>query len=198
MTNYSMNDLQRLTGRTPQSIRQVFKKEEALKKLMAEHRQETPNKKVYYDDAILEALLEYYGLSKNNPAVADEVGGGVEDTENPEIPTNNPPPPPVESISPSAPPEPQIEALQRQIAALEEEKQKQAKDIADLEKKLQDKEAERLHFIGENSKLINLLAAEKQEKEKLLLLMPPAMEKKKSLWGRIKGHFSREKEGVEE
>ena len=198
MANYSMNDLQRLTGRTPQSIRQVFKKEEALKKLMAEHRKETPNKKVYYDDAILEALLEYYGLSKNNPAVADEVGGGVEDTENPENPTNNPPPPSVENNTPSAPPEPQIEALQQQIAALEDEKRKQEKDIADLEKQLQDKEAERLHFIGENSKLINLLAAEKQEKEKLLLLMPPAAEKKKSLWGRIKGHFTREKEGVKE
>ena len=198
MANYSMNDLQRLTDRTPQSIRQVFKKEEALKKLMAEHRQETPNKKVYYDDAILEALLEYYGLSKNNPAVADEVGGGVEDTENPENPTNNPPPPPVESISPSAPPEPQIEALQRQIAALEDEKRKQEKDIADLEKQLQDKEAERLHFISENAKLVNLLTAEKQEKEKLLLLMPPAAEKKKSLWSRIKGHFTREKEGVKE
>lgn len=197
MANYSMNELQRLTNRTPQSIRQVFKKEEKLIKLMAEHKTETPNRKVYYDDAILDALLEYYGISKNNTAVEDETGGKVEDTENPEKSTNSLPPP-VESVSPSAPPETQIEALKRQIAALEDEKHKQEKDIADLEKQLQDKEAERLHFIGENAKLINLLAAEKQEKEKLLLLMPPATEKKKGLWNRIKRHFTREKEGVKE
>lgn len=200
MANYSMNDLQRLTGRTPQSIRQVFKKVESLKKLMAEHRKETPNKKVYYDDAILEALLEYYGLSKNNPAVADEVGGGVEDTENPENPQINPPPPVEANNNPSAAAQEQIEGLQAKIEALEKQLQEQAeahqRATADLEKQLQDKEAERLHFIGENAKLISLLTAEKQEKDKLLLLMPP--QEHKTVWQKVKGLFTRKEGGKNE
>lgn len=200
MALYTMNQLQTETQRTPQAIRKVFKNNEKLKALLPQHRIEKDNGRVYYDDAILEALLDYFGLSKNNPAVSAEVGGEVEDTENRENPQTNPPPASEEDKQPSAADKAELEALQSQIEALkkelEEERENREKEKADLEKQLHDKEAERLHFVGENAKLLNLLAAEKQEKSQLLLLMPPAGATKKSVWGKFKGLFTREKEAA--
>ena len=200
MALYTMNQLQAELDRTPQQIRKVLKTKDKLIKLLPQHRIEKDNGRVFYDDAILEALKEYFGLSISAPAVDEEVGGGVEDTENAENPTNNPPPPTEEDSKPAAATEAEIEALQGQIEALkkqlEEEQANREKEKADLEKQLHDKEAERLHFVGENAKLLNLLAAEKQEKNQLLLLMPPAGAAKKSVWGKFKGLFTREKEAA--
>lgn len=202
MANYSMNDLQRLLDRTPQSIRQVFKKVDSIRALLPQHRTVTPNKKVFFDDTILAALQDYYGLTENPHAVDDVVGGGDENTENPENPQTNPPPPPVEDNIPDAAEEQELAGLQAKIKALEkeiqEQQEKHKKETEDLEKQLQDKEAERLHFIGENSKLLSLLAAEKQEKDKLLLLLPPAAAERKGVWSKFKGLFSKSKGGVTE
>ena len=218
MALYTMNQLQTETQRTPQAIRKVFKNNEKIKALLPQHRIEKDNGRVYFDDAILEALKEYFGLSNFNPAVAVEVGGGIEDTENRENPQTNPPPASEEYKQPSAADEEKIAALEKQIEALEirlkdeqaqhekskadleqqletERKGREA-ERADLEKQLQDKEAERRHFIGENAKLLNLLAAEQEEKGKLLLLMPPAGEAKKTVWSKFKGLFAREKEAA--
>ena len=202
MALYSMNQLQAEVMRTPQSIRQVFKNNDKLKALLPRHKITKPNKQVFYDEEILTALKEYYGLLENNPAVAEVVGGGIEDIENPENPQTNPPPPSASTVSPSAAEAAKIDALQGQIDALQkqldEEQASRQKERADLEKQLQDKEAERLHFIGENAKLLSLLAAEKQEKDKLLLLLPPSAAEKKTLWGKFKGLFHKEKEGGKE
>lgn len=190
MANYSMKDLQRIINKTPQSIRQVLKNNDSIKLLLEEHKVETPNKKVFYDDAILNALLEYYGISKKENAVEDVVGGDSDNTETAEKPDTNPPP--------SNDIDKDTAALQSEIEELKKQLEGQKKDISNLEKQLQDKEAERLHFIGENAKLINLLAAERQERDKLLLLLPPASPTKTTIWSRFKKLFMREKEAAKD
>lgn len=89
--------------------------------LLPQHRTVTPNKKVFFDDTILAALQDYYGLTENPPAVDEVVGGGDENTKNPENPQTNPPPPPVEDNIPDAVEEEKIEGLQAKIAALEKD-----------------------------------------------------------------------------
>ena len=192
MKMYTMSDLEKLTNHTAQGIRKVLHKEDKLTCLLAEHRTVTPNKRVFYDETILNELLDYYGLTKNNPLIENVVGGGVDETEKRENPPTNPPPPVEIDNNTSSAPDAKLEALQGKIEALEKKIQEDAeihnKEIANLEKQLQDKEAERLHFIGENAKLTNLLAMEKEEKNKLLLLMPAEAEKI-SVWSRIKRRF---------
>lgn len=190
MANYSMKDLQRIINKTPQSIRQVLKNNDSIKLLLEEHKVETPNKKVFYDDAILNALLEYYGISKKENAVEDAVGVGSDNIETAEKPNTNPPP--------SNDIDKDTAALQSEIEELKKQLEGQKKDISDLEKQLHDKEAERLHFIGENAKLVNLLAAERQERDKLLLLLPPANAPKTTIWSRFKRLFVREKEAAKD
>ena len=185
-----MKDLQRIINKTPQSIRQVLKNNDSIKLLLEEHKVETPNKKVFYDDAILNALLEYYGISKKENAVEDAVGVDSDNTETAEKPDTNPPP--------SNDIDKDTAALQSEIEELKKQLEGQKKDISDLEKQLQDKEAERLHFIGENAKLINLLAAERQERDKLLLLLPTASPTKTTIWSRFKKLFVREKEAAKD
>ena len=107
---------------------------------------------------------------------------------------------PVE-VEASAAADKELEALRRQVEDLQQQLETERKgreaERADLEKQLQDKEAERRHFIGENAKLLNLLAEEQAEKSKLLLLMPPAAEHR-TLKQRIKGLFTRKEGGKNE
>ena len=199
MALYSMNQLQAEVNRTPQSIRQVLKSNDKLKALLPQHKITKPNKQVFYDEEILNALKEYYGLIEMPSAVVEEVGGDVENIENKANPINTPPLS-AGSVSTSAAEQAEIEELHKQIEVLqkqlEEEQTNRQKERADLEKQLQDKEAERLHFIGENSKLLTILAAEKQEKDKLLLLLPPAAEHRTFIQ-KLKGLFTRKEGGKE-
>lgn len=174
---YSMKQLQSITGKPPQTINRLMRKNESLIALLPEHRIKQSNGQVFYDEAIVDWLKEYFQL-ENKELVLDEVGGG--DTEN------------AAEISPKDSPRPStdealIDELRRQVDELEEQVERKDKVIADLEKQLADKEAERLHFITQNGQLTALLMTVQQEKQKLL---PPP---KQPLGERIKGFFSRKK-----
>ena len=200
MAEYTMKDLEAKTGKTSVSIRKVFDKNDELRALLPKHKRKKGQRNVVYDDAILDALLVYYGEKEppeNKNAVDDRVVGQSQETVNPE---NTETIPPVE-VEASAAADKELEALRRQVEDLQQQLETERKgreaERADLEKQLQDKEAERRHFIGENAKLLNLLAAEQEEKSKLLLLMPPAAEHK-TLKQRIKGLFTRKEGGKNE
>ena len=200
MAEYTMKDLETQTGKTAQSIHKVFNKNEEIKALLPKHKKKKGQRNFVYDDAILDALLVYYGEKEppeNKNAVEDRVVGQSDETETP----SNHETSPGGSVEPSAATDKELEALRRQVEDLQQQLETERKgreaERADLEKQLQDKEAERRHFIGENAKLLNLLAAEQEEKSKLLLLMPPAAEHK-TLKQRFKGLFTRKEGGKNE
>lgn len=178
---YTMNDLENKVGRTSQHIRQLLKKEQ-FSDLKKDHiRKEENTKRVYYDEVILDALLEYYHkkpTTEKKDTVED--AGGIEKKESEDSKNT-------ETTAPS-----NNDDSKKIISLLEQQLEEQKKRTEDLEKQLHDKEMERLHFISENAKLTNILAAEKQENERLLLLMAP--QEKKSFKERIKGFFKKDKE----
>lgn len=179
---YSMKQLQSITGKPPQTINRLMRKNESLIALLPEHRIKHSNGQVFYDEAIVNWLKEYFQL-ENKELVLDEVGGG--DTEN------------AAEISPKDSPRPStdealIDELRRQIDELEEQIERKDKVIADLEEQLKTKEAERLHFVTQNSQLTALLIAEKQEKVRLL---PPP---KQTFGEKIKSFFGKKEKPVTE
>ena len=174
---YSMKQLQTITGKPPQTINRLMRKNEKLSILMEEHRIKQSNGQVFYDEVILEWLKEYFQLN-NAPAVEDDVANTIIE--------NNP----GENLQtqPRAPiNEEQIEELRKRVNELEEIIVRKDKVIADLEEQLKAKEAERLHFITQNGQLTALLLTEQQERIKLL---PPP---KQPLGVRIKEFFGRNK-----
>ena len=178
---YSMKQLQTITGKPPQTINRLMRRNESLIELLPEHRQKLNNGQVFYDDVILDWLKSYFQLdTENSQAVENEVGGGDTEKQTPDNPKTSPPPSTNDAL---------IDELRRQVDELEEQVEKKDNVIADLEQQLKDKEAERLHFITQNGQLMALLAAEKQEKQRLL---PPP---KQSLGERIRGLFGKKKEG---
>lgn len=199
MAQYRMKELEVLVGKSHTAIRTAFSEDENIKALLPKHTIMKGKRGKAYDDVILDALRAYYGDKQppeNENAVEDRVVVDIEDNENPE----NTETIPGGSVEPSAAADKELEALRRQVEdltkQLETEREGREKERADLEKQLQDKEAERRHFIGENAKLLNLLAAEQEEKGKLLLLMPPA--EHRTLKQRIKGLFTRKEGGKNE
>ena len=193
---YSMKQLESITQRPPQTIRRLMRNNEELIALLPQHRVEKSGGRVFFDDAILDWLKNYFGIEEKK-LVADGVGVSVLEAEKAENPNTNAPAPANEVLI--AEMRRQLDELEEQVEAkdkeidslnkqLEDLKQQKDKEIANLEKQLNDKEAERLHFVSQNGVLTNLLAAEKQEKLKLL---PPPRE---SLGKRIKNYFSKNKE----
>lgn len=197
---YTMKDLQERTQKTPQTIRRVLRTYPKAVSLIPEHRTETANGKVFFDDAILSCLLEYFGIEaqppENEPLSEESVGGGIMEEEASANPQTNPAPPTDES-----PAEAEAEATQddllKRIAELEaqlaNERQEHADAIADLTQQLKDKDGERLHFISENAKLLALLAAEKQEKQAIQLMLPPP---RRTIGDRIRALFGKNKEAA--
>jgi hypothetical protein len=176
---YSMKQLQTITGKPPQTINRLMRRNESLIELLPEHRQKLNNGQVFYDDVILDWLKSYFQLdTENSQTVANEVGGEDTENETPDNPKTSPRPSTNDAL---------IDELRRQVDELEEQLERKDKVIADLEKQLADKEAERLHFITQNGQLTALLMTVQQEKQKLL---PPP---KQPLGERIKGFFSRKK-----
>ena len=170
---YSMRQLQTITGKPPQTIHRLMRENASLIALLPEHRTKQDNGQVFYDEAILEWLKNYFQL-KNGPVSGNEVGGVNQKDEAEEIPNHTAP------ASKAL-----IDEMKQQIRELEQQIASKDKEIADLEKQIQDKEAERLHFVTQNGQLMALLMAEKQEKQRLL---PPP---RKPIIERIKGLFSR-------
>ena len=176
---YSMKQLQTITGKPPQTLNRLMRRNESLIALLPEHREKLNNGQVFYDDTILNWFIEYFQI-ETGPAVEDAVGGGEIEQEADKIPQDSPRPSSNDAL---------IDELRRQVDELEEQVEKKDKVIAELEQQLKDKEAERLHFITQNGQLMALLAAEKQEKQRLL---PPP---KQSLGERIRGLFGKKKDG---
>ena len=177
---YSMKQLQTITGKPPQTIHRLMRDNESLIALLPEHRIKQNNGQVFYDEAILQWLKDYFQLA-DGPAVENGVGGGDTENAEEESPKHSPPPSSNEAL---------IDEMRRQIEELEEQVEIKDKTIADLEKQIKDKEAERLHFVTQNSQLMALLMAEKQEKQRLL------PQPKQSLGERIRGLFSRNKDDI--
>lgn len=196
---YSLKQIAEAINRTPQSIYRLFKSNKELKALLDTHTFKD-GRNVYYDDTIFEWFSHYYILNgaeekanEKKPLVENEVGGGFEETQAPNIPLDTPAPSAdFEAIA--AAKDETIEALRQQIQGLEqqlaEERANKEREISVLEKQLQDKEAERLHFITENSKLSSIIQAEKQERQQLMLMLPPPKPQRQSIGQRIKAFFS--------
>lgn len=178
---YTMKDLENTLGRTRQHIKNLLKKEE-FSGLVNDHiRKDNTTNRVYYDDIILNALLKYYNrepVSEKKDTVEDDVGIGKKES--------------AESENTKTYAPPHDDNTKKIISMLEEQLEEQKRKTEELEKQLQDKEMERLHFISENAKLTNILAAEKKENERLLLLMAP--QEKKSFKERIIGFFKKDKD----
>lgn len=179
---YSMKQLQTITGKPPQTLNRLMRRNESLIALLPEHREKLNNGQVFYDDTILNWFIEYFQI-ETGPAVEDAVGGGETEQEADKIPQDSPRPSSNDAL---------IDELRRQVDELEELVERKDKVIADLEEQLKSKEAERLHFVTQNAQLTALLIAEKQEKVKLL---PPP---KQTFGEKVRAFFGRKKEQVEE
>ena len=175
---YSMKQLQAITGKPPQTINRLMRRNESLIALLPEHRIQQSNKQVFYDDVILDWLKEYFQLDKKE-VVEDGEEGAITEDKPPEVPKHSPPASTNDAL---------IDELRRQVDDLEEQIERKDKVIADLEQQLKDKEAERLHFVSQNGQLMALLVAEKQEKQRLL---PPP---KATFGEKVRGLFGRKKE----
>lgn len=172
---YSMKDLQTITGKPPQTINRLMRLNKELIALLPEHRTKLTNGKVFYDDAILEWLKDYFSL-ENNPAVSNDVAPDEKNNTDEENPVITPPPPVNEVL---------LDELRRQIDELEEQISSKDTQILNLEKELSAKEAERLHLLTLTTQLTALLAAEKQEKQKLLPAPKPSFsERLRSIFGK--------------
>lgn len=179
MTYYSMKQLQTITGKPPQTINRLMRKNDSLVELLPEHRKKLENGQVFYDDVILDWLKEYFQLetiSSQEENKNDEKADTINNEEEKKKLSN-------ETLIDEL--RSQINELEELVNTKDEIIQNKVNEISKLEKELNDKEAERLHFISLNSQLTALLAAEKQEKQ--LLLPPP----KKTIGERIKAFFKK-------
>ena len=204
---YSIKDIQALTNRSPQSLYRLMKSNRELAALMPEHSKKRGHNTLY-DETIYQWFVFYYDLTEppaeNEPLTEVSVGGGLSEIEAEDNPQTTPPLAPDYAEALAAKDE-LIAELRRQVSGLEtqiaEDKAQHEQEIADLQQDLNNKEAERLHFVSENDTLVRLLAAEKQEKQRLLLMLPPPKKEKRTLGQRIRGLFKRndaDKEAAED
>lgn len=162
MTQYTIEELTSIIKVSKQSIYNILNKDKAFLKEHSTRKQ----RKIYYDKAVLDKLIEYYGVTEEAEAPAEEA---VEAAETP-----------TEAAEPQAAPTDQqeeIKALQSKIEALEKLLEEKNERIAVLE-------AQEQELIKQNGLTLLLLQEEKQEK---LLLLPPAKSEKKTLWQRLTG-----------
>lgn len=164
---YSLNDIQELTQITPQSIYRLMKSNKELKSLVEAHKIRAGNN-VYYDSAVYEWFKErYQGQVKSVPA--DEIPSAID----------------YEAIIASK--DEMIEELRRQIEQLktdaENAKAIHEREKEELQKVINDKEAERVFFISENSKALAIISNQQQ-----LLLSAP----KRTIRERIKAIFTKD------
>ena len=165
MTQYTIEELTSIIKVSKQSIYNILNKDKAFLKEHSTRKQ----RKIYYDKAILDKLIEYYGVTEEAEAPAAPTEETVEAAETP-----------IEAAEPQAAPTDQheeIKALQSKIEALEKLLEEKNERIAVLEAKEQE-------LIKQNGLTLLLLQEEKQEK---LLLLPPTKSEKKTWWQRLTG-----------
>lgn len=186
---YSMANLEEITGKRQQVIRKVLNRYPETK----EHRLEKPNRTVFYDEFILDFLLKHFEIERPTGNV---VGKSVVEPEAPANPQTNPPSG-VDIAALTDAHNALVNELRGQISILESQleqvRTEHDKEIAQLRLDLEAKEAERLHFIGENQRVLSLLAAEKREKQALQLMLPPP---KKTIKERLKALFGIESKPI--
>ena len=141
-------------------------------------------RKIYYNQAAMDFFLSYYQPEQTQEITNDYINQTTAERRGPEgekITAETRAPeggknPPLEAPQTDEPPEGQLNALERKIAALEAE-------IGALRKQLNDKEDERKELLRQNGALI--LTISQLQTEKQLLLPAP----KRSIGERVKGLF---------
>lgn len=160
---YSINDLASRAGVSCQSVYNILSKDKEFVKENSTKQQ----RKIKYNQAVLDRILEYYGKDQAFPDTKDETESAAQE------PALLPDKPGTKVVDDSAV---LLEAKDREIEELRVE-------IERLTKALDKSEADRNTFIAQNNQLLLLLQQEKQEK--MLLLPAP----KKTLGQRIKNRF---------
>ena len=161
---YTMKELAAKVGKTEQYIRKILKKERFSN--LTEHIIRNDNTgRVVYDDVILEKLLEYFETKpteQKKETVESGVGVGSEEIEENKSPDNNPPPSDSEAAEDSN--------IKRVIDLLESQLEYEKKRVADLEKEVGSKEAERLYWVNQ----FEAIRKKNDELNEQLKLMAPA------------------------
>lgn len=168
---YTIKELATACKVSTQSIYNLKDKNKEFFKQNSKRNQRT----IYYNQAVLNFLLDYYHLDKDSPdsenILYEKIGGGFapQEGENSSVLTSSP-----DELSES-----RIKEYESQIDALKAENER-------LKKELDAKEEERKELLKQNGALILALSQEKQEK--MLLLPAP----KKPFGERVKSLFHKE------
>jgi len=168
---YTIKELATACKVSTQSIYNLKDKNKEFFKQNSKRNQRT----IYYNQAVLNFLLDYYHLDKDSPdsenILYEKIGGGLSSPEG----ENSP----VLTLSTDELSESRIKEYESQIDALKAENER-------LKKELDTKEEERKELLKQNGALILALSQEKQEK--MLLLPAP----KKSFGEVVKSLFHKE------
>lgn len=167
---YTINELATICKVSKQSIYNLIKKNKEFVNQNSKRNQRT----IYYNQSVLDFLLDYYHLEDNAPSdkiLYEKIGGG---DHSPEAENSL-----VQTSSKDEPTESRITDYESQIATLKAEIDKLQQDLAA-------KEEERKELLKQNGALILALSQEKQEK--MLLLPAP----KKPFGERVKSLFHKE------
>lgn len=184
MMNYSINELAKRVEKTPQAIYYLAKHSKEFQSVAKEHTIKS-GKAIRYDEAVLEFLINYYGIESKGEDVFDETSENLNvfDENEPNADENA-------EIFKSQPTDAEIRFLkekcafyENQISALEARL-----DQADADRRASD--ADRRDVQQTNAALLLMLQDERSKNQRLL---EAAEAEKPTLGDRIKGWFKREK-----
>lgn len=168
---YTINDISETVKISKPSLYALIKKNSAFIKDNSVRRQ----RKIYYNQAAMDFFLAYYQPDRKTDSEEIPVSD-IEKNTAEERAEEQAEKAPIEAPQTEQPPEDQLNALERKIAALEAE-------IETLRKQLEKTEAEKNEILRQNGEVLLLLQMEKQEKQ--LYLPAP----KKTLADRVKSLF---------
>lgn len=172
---YTVEDLARSCQVSKQSIYNLINKN----KDFVNENTRKQGRKIKYNQAVLDLFLDYYGKEEAAAAGGTDTAAAQEQpTEAQETPLEA-----ADAADGEIPPAIDVKAAESQIAALQAE-------VAALKQQLADKEEERKELLRQNGALI--LTMQQQQQERMFLLPAP----KKSLGERLKGLFSKDKQGL--
>lgn len=166
---YSMKDLSSRVKKTQQALYQLINKNKDLESIVKEH-SEKKGKLRFYDEAVLEWLINYYGITK---PTADEVGESIVE--------------PTEEVLPqsTAPTRPTEADLAIELSSIRAENEALKTAIEALKNDLERERAEKKEIREQLG--ISLLALRQEQEEKQLYLPAP----RKTLSQFFKGLFSK-------
>lgn len=148
---YSMKDLSSRVKKTQQALYQLINKNKDLESIVKEH-SEKKGKLRFYDEAVLEWLINYYGITE--PTEGD-VGEGFVEPEAQEIPQHSP--------------QAAIEAnLRLELALLRQENQALKEAMEALKNDLERERKTNQDLLEQNGLALLALKTEQDEKQKYL------------------------------